>query len=116
MQAEYPLAGPAMGRPLLFLGVEAFYLLYYLGWEFYFRGFMLFSLERRYDALLAVLVQTIPSAIVHIGKPAAESFAAILAGLAFGYLSWRTRSILYPLVLHAVVGIATDCFVTWRQL
>ena len=77
---------------------------------------MLFSLERRYDALLAILVQTIPSAIVHIGKPVAESFAAIVAGVAFGYLSWRTRSILYPFVLHAVVGIATDAFVTWRLL
>jgi membrane protease YdiL (CAAX protease family) len=77
---------------------------------------MLFSLERRYDALLAILVQTIPSAMVHIGKPVAESFAAIVAGVAFGYLSWRTRSILYPLVLHAVVGIATDAFVTWRLL
>ena len=75
---------------------------------------MLFGLERQYDAVTSILIQTIPSTIVHIGKPASESFAAILAGLAFGYMAIRTRSILYPLLLHAVVGIGTDVFVTLR--
>jgi membrane protease YdiL (CAAX protease family) len=89
-----------------------FYLVYYLGWEFLFRGFMLFGLEGRCGAVLAILVQMIPSAIVHIGKPASESFAAIAAGLVFGYVAFRTRSILYPLLLHAIVGIGTDVFVT----
>jgi membrane protease YdiL (CAAX protease family) len=75
---------------------------------------MLFGLNQRYDALLAVLAQTIPSAIVHIGKPAAESFAAILAGILFGCIALETQSIVYPLVLHAAVGIATDVFVSVR--
>jgi membrane protease YdiL (CAAX protease family) len=114
VREEYPLAGSAMGCPSLFLVVEVFYLIYYLGWEFLFRGFMLFGLEERYGALAAILVQMIPSAIVHIGKPASESFAAIVAGLVFGYLAIRTHSILYPLILHAAVGIGTDVFVTLR--
>lgn len=112
MQLEYPLAKSMVGHWKLFLLVECFYLVYYVSWEFLFRGFMLFGLERRFGALAAILIQTIPSAIVHIGKPASESFGAIFAGLAFGYLAIRSRSILYPLILHAVVGIATDIFVT----
>jgi membrane protease YdiL (CAAX protease family) len=103
-----------MRHPLLFLVVEVFYLIYYCGWEFLFRGFMLLGLEQRAGAVMAILIQTIPSAVVHIGKPVAESFAAILAGWVFGYLAYRTRSILYPLLLHAVVGIGTDMFVTLR--
>jgi membrane protease YdiL (CAAX protease family) len=114
VQSEYPLAKSVIGQPRLFLIVEVFYLVYYVGWEFLFRGFMLFGLSRRYGALLAVLVQTIPSAIVHIGKPAAESFAAILAGIAFGYIALEAQSIVYPLILHATVGIATDVFVARR--
>ena len=114
MQAEYPLAKSAMGYLPLFVAVEVFYLIYYVSWEFLFRGFMLFGLERKFGALTAILIQTIPSAIVHIGKPASESFGAIFAGLVFGYLAIRTRSILYPLILHAVVGIGTDVFVTLR--
>jgi membrane protease YdiL (CAAX protease family) len=116
IQAEYPLAKSTMQHVFLFLVVELFYLLYYLGWEFLFRGFMFFGLEERHGALLAILVQMIPSTIVHIGKPATESFAAIAAGLAFGYLAVRTRSILYPLLLHAAVGISTDVFVTLRLM
>jgi membrane protease YdiL (CAAX protease family) len=115
MQAEYPLAKSTMGHLDLFLTVESFYLLYYLSWEFFFRGFMLFGLEKRFGSLAAILIQTIPSAIVHIGKPASESFGAIFAGLVFGYLAIRTRSIYYPLILHAVVGISTDIFVTMRM-
>lgn len=110
IQAEYPLAKSMVGHWQVFLLVECFYLVYYVSWEFLFRGFMLFGLERRFGALSAILIQTIPSAIVHIGKPFSESFGAIFAGLAFGYLAIRTRSILYPLILHAVVGIATDVF------
>ena len=114
MQAEYPLAKSVMRHLPLFLAAEVFYLIYYISWEFLFRGFMLFGLEKRYGAVTAILIQTIPSAIVHIGKPFSESFGAIFAGLIFGYLAIRTRSILYPLILHVVVGIGTDVFVTLR--
>lgn len=114
IQTEYPLARSVIRHLPLFLIVEILYLIYYIGWEFLFRGFMLFGLEKKYGALTAILIQAIPSSIVHIGKPASESFGAIFAGLAFGYLAIRTRSILYPLILHAVVGIGTDVFVTLR--
>ena len=116
IQAEYPLAKSAMQHLLSFLLVELFYLVYYLGWEFLFRGFVLFGLEERYGALLAILVQMIPSAFVLIGKPGSESFAAIVAGLVYGYVAVRTRSILYPLLLHAIVGIGTDVFVVLRLM
>jgi membrane protease YdiL (CAAX protease family) len=114
IQTEYPLAKSTMRNLPLFLTVEAFYLIYYLAWEFLFRGFMLFGLEEQYGATTAILVQMIPSAIVHIGKPAGESFAAVFAGLIFGYLALRTRSIFYPFLLHAIVGVGTDVFVTLR--
>jgi membrane protease YdiL (CAAX protease family) len=116
MQAEYPQAKSTIGRPFLFLIAEAGYVVYYVGWEHLFRGFMLFGLAQSYGPTLAILVQTIPSALVHIGKPAAESFTAILAGVVFGCLAFRTQSILYPLVIHATIGIAIDVSSTLRQL
>jgi membrane protease YdiL (CAAX protease family) len=115
MQSEYPQAKSTMRRPLTFLIAEACYLIYYLGWEYLFRGFMLFGLAQGYGAAPAILVQTIPSALVHIGKPAVESFAAIVAGVVFGYVALRTRSILYPFVIHATIGIALDVSSTLRQ-
>jgi membrane protease YdiL (CAAX protease family) len=108
MQAEYPLAKSMMNSLPLFLFVEAFYLVYYLSWEFFFRGFMQTGMQNVYSPVMAILIQTVPSAIVHIGKPFAECFSAIVAGWVFGYAAWRTRSIFYPMLLHAVVGIGTD--------
>lgn len=114
IQAEYPLARSTMSHVHLFVIIQIFYLFYYMGWEFLFRGFMLFGLEKRFGPLAAILIQTIPSAIIHIGKPVSESFGAILGGLIFGYLAIRTRSIFYPFLLHALLGISTDIFVTLR--
>ena len=110
MQHEYPLAKSVIGHTNKFMVIEIFYLMYYVGWEFLFRGAMLFSVERVYGAAAAILIQTVPSALVHIGKPAPESFGAIIGGLIFGYLAIRTRSFIYPLILHACLGIGTDIF------
>lgn len=115
IQAEYPLARSAVHSLPLFLAAETAYVfLYYFGWEFFYRGFMLFGLEKHYGALAAILIQTIPSTIVHIGKPASETFAAIIGGLVFGYLAIRTRSLIYPLILHVMVGLGTDVFMMLR--
>ena len=115
MQAEYPLS------PLAALSVAAWalwslvYLAYYVAWEFFFRGFMLFGLEKRLGAAVAILVQTIPSTMLHIGKPQAEFVAAIPGGIALGALAWRTRSILWPLLLHYYVGVMNDAFCILRS-
>ena len=113
---EYPLAKSVIGRPGMFVVIEFFYLIYYISWEFLFRGVMLFSVERVYGPVAAILVQLIPSALVHIGKPASESFGAIIGGLIFGYLAIRTRSFIYPLILHACLGIFTDLFTMLQRL
>jgi len=112
IRAEYPLAKGVMPHLALFALVEACYLVYYLGWEFFFRGFMLFGLQRHYGPLAAILIQVIPSTLAHIGKPYSETWAALLGGLVLGYIAIRTRSIFYPMVLHAAVGIGTDLFIT----
>lgn len=125
-QAEYPLtklAGKSGGHFFLW---ELTYLVYYIGFEFLFRGLMLFGLKDRIGPFLAIMAQTIPSTIIHasmtvgvaggiilIGKPQGETFAAILSGLVFGALALRTRSILWPLLAHWYVGALTDFFSLW---
>lgn len=110
MQREYPLTRLAGCGTDLFLLWELHYLVYYAAWEFFFRGFMLFPLEDEWGSAAAILVQTVPSTLVHLGKPGAETSAAIVAGLLFGALAIRTRSVVYPILLHWFVGMATDFF------
>ncbi|MBI5481812.1 MAG: CPBP family intramembrane metalloprotease [Deltaproteobacteria bacterium] len=114
-QAEYPLAKVASRSVALFVLWEICYLIYYLAWEFFFRGFWQLGLSRGALGVAGALaLQTAVSTIMHIGKPAGETFSAIVGGLAFGLIALRTRSILYVLLLHWYLGIATDLFCALR--
>lgn len=98
----------------LFLVYEAFFLLYFTGWEFVWRGYMLFGLEKRLGAVNAVLIQTLPFVILHFGKPFVESLGAIVAGIALGALAIRTRSFWYCALTHWLVMLSIDLLSTLR--
>jgi uncharacterized protein len=68
-------------------------------WEFLFRGFLLFSLYRVCGPY-AILIQAMPFAVAHFGKPEIETLSCIFGGSLLGYVAWRTRSFLYPFVIH----------------
>jgi membrane protease YdiL (CAAX protease family) len=70
-----------------------------LGWEFFFRGFLLFALYRCCGPI-ALFLQAVPFAMAHIGKPELETLSCIFGGAAFGYVAWRTDSALYPFLIH----------------
>src|SRR6185295_9756934 len=108
VRAEYPLARDALGAPVWLAWLEAAYLLYYVGWEFMFRGWLLLGLRARVGDVAAVGVSTLVSTAIHLGKPQGEVWGALLVGVLFGWLTIRTRSILWPFVLHATIGILTD--------
>jgi membrane protease YdiL (CAAX protease family) len=97
----------------IFLVFESGILLYMIAWEFMWRGFMLFGLEEKFG-YYAVLIQMIPFLILHNGKPAAETFGAIVAGLALGILALKTRSVLYCIITHAGIMFSIDLVSTLR--
>lgn len=92
-------------------GAHAFwYLLYYLAWEFHFRGFLQFGLRDSLGAANAVLIQVMASSLLHFGKPGVETFSAILGGIFWGCIAYRTRSLLSGLGQHYLLGISLDFF------
>jgi len=113
VRAEYPLSKLVQDNASVFLLYELSYvLLYYVGWEFFFRGYMLFGLREKFGDAYAILLQVIPSALLHFNKPESEFLGSIVLGIVLGYLALRTRSILYPLIIHSCIGVFTDLFVT----
>lgn len=70
-----------------------------LNWEFFFRGFLLFALYR-IAGPSAVLLQAVPFALAHITKPPVETLSTIFGGAAFGWVAWRTKSFVYPFLIH----------------
>ena len=84
------------------------YLGYYFGWEFLFRGFLQHGLSERCGRPTALLVQTLASTMLHYGHPTTEVFGSIAAGLVWGFLAIRTKSILSGLAQHTLLGIVLD--------
>jgi uncharacterized protein len=77
-----------------------------LGWEFIFRGWLLFGYARKFGPE-AMWLQAVPFALAHIGKPEVETLSTIFGGFAFGWVAWRTKSFVYPLLIHWFVSSFT---------
>jgi membrane protease YdiL (CAAX protease family) len=77
-----------------------------LGWEYFFRGWILFGFARKFGAE-ALWLQAVPFALAHIGKPEVETLSTIFGGFAFGWVAWRTKSFIYPLLIHWFVASFT---------
>lgn len=70
-----------------------------LDWEFFFRGFLIFSLAEICGPY-AILLQAVPFTLAHYGKPFIETISCIFGGAAFGWVAWKTRSFIYPFLIH----------------
>jgi len=113
-QIEYPLFRGLIDNQGNIIEYILMYGLYYAGWEIFFRGFMLFGLKEKFGETYSILIQTIPSCLVHIGKPDAEIFSSIIAGIAFGWVAFRCRSIWPVLISHWALGVFLDLFIIYR--
>ena len=114
-QAKYPFYEGSVLGGWHFWGFQIFYGLQFLGVEAFFRGFLLFGLERRFG-WYAIAISTIPYVMIHFGKPMPETFAAIVAGALLGWMALRTRSFLWGVALHWTVAITMDVTVLSREI
>jgi len=114
LRVEYPLAKSLLtDQTHLFVYETAYVLFYYVAWEFFFRGFILFGLKDRFGAVNAILIETISSCLVHIDKPEGEIIGSIVVGILFGMIALRSRSIWYVFLIHASIGVLTGIFIIY---
>jgi membrane protease YdiL (CAAX protease family) len=104
---KYPHLSSARDSWNIFIIYEIGMLIYMIGWEFIWRGFMLFGLEKKFG-VYSVFIQMIPFVILHNGKPFIETLGAIPGGIALGLLALRTRSIYYCVAIHLAVMYSID--------
>lgn len=86
--------------------------LYMFAWEFIFRGYMLFGLEKSIGKS-AIFVQAIPFVLLHFGKPFLETLFCIPGGFILGYVAYRTRSFLPCFIIHFGVYIGMIFFTNY---
>ena len=88
---------------------------YMFCWEFFFRGFLLFGLQKsRLGAWGAVILQAITFTLLHwypdptASKPLAEVASALPGGIILGILALRTRSFVYGFLAHWAISLTLD--------
>ncbi|MEO7329797.1 MAG: CPBP family glutamic-type intramembrane protease [Minicystis sp.] len=107
MGEGYPVYRPVLAEPWLLLPSTLGWGAYFFAWEFFFRGFLLFGLEKRLGRL-ALFVQLLPFVMAHYPKSEIESLAAIGGGLVFGLLALRGESFLGAWLLHWALATAIN--------
>jgi membrane protease YdiL (CAAX protease family) len=112
---KYPFFRLEPGEPIPpeFWRWELLYAVQFVALEFFFRGFMVHGLKHRLGSA-SILAMTTPYCMIHFGKPMAETFAAILAGLVLGAMSLKTGTIWLGAALHILVAWTMDALALYR--
>jgi membrane protease YdiL (CAAX protease family) len=72
--------------------------------EFIYRGFLLFGLREKFKEG-SILLQMVPFALLHLGKPELETLSTIITGLLFGYVAYRGKSFWPAFIIHLFINI-----------
>lgn len=116
MKEWYPFSKQVCTRDASFVAYEIGYVvLYYTAWEFLYRGVLFFPLLNSFGFLPALAITTALSTLHHIGHPKSEILGALLAGVVFSFIALLTRSFLYSVAIHAMVGVSNDAFIYLRN-
>src|SRR6185436_16355444 len=75
--------------------------------EMFFRGFWLGALRRSFGSG-AIFAMAVPYCMIHFQKPYLEVCGAIVAGIALGSLSMKTKSIYQGFLVHVTVAGLMD--------
>lgn len=117
-QEKYPFGNEVLIEKSVpvqdFIVYQAFYGLVFISGESYWRGFVLFGLEKRFG-YFSILIMIIPYCMSHFGKPVAEVYGSILAGAILGFLALKHRSFWLGVILHWSVAITMDMFAIYNR-
>jgi membrane protease YdiL (CAAX protease family) len=78
---------------------------YMFAWEWFFRGFLLMSVNRISGSVVAVLVQAVLFTIMHLGKPTIEVVSSFFGAVLLGMWALRSRSMLPCFTVHALLTL-----------
>jgi len=114
----YPIDYAARLSAANFLRHELLILGIMLNTEFFFRGFLLFTLRDFFKNIksismekaekLAIAAHAVPYMLVHIGKPSLEVPYSFFAGIVFGFADVKAGSILPSFIAHFVSSVIFD--------
>ncbi len=108
LNSTYPIPDGSPWSLFRYLAFMPSYLIYYMAFEFHFRGFLLPALGDRFGSMPALLMHAITPTILHVGLCPTELIGSFPGQVAIGWIALRGGSIWPALILHAVVGLTLD--------
>jgi len=106
----YPQIREKLWSKSLLIASSASWIAYLTGYEFMFRGFLLFSCFYALDAPSAIAINVCIYSLVHLPKGMKETLGAIPLGLLLSYLTLESNSILIALVVHIIMALSNEWF------
>ena len=100
---------PFIVAPWTMLYAEASYGMYLFCWEFFFRGYLLFGLQKSVGNIAAVVIQALAFGLLHWGKP--EMISSFAAGIILGVVALRAKSFFPGFVLHWAASLSFDLLI-----
>jgi membrane protease YdiL (CAAX protease family) len=86
------------------------WILYLLGYEFMFRGILLFGIVEEMGYYPTIIFNVLFYAFVHIPKGRKEVLGCLLLGPVLCVLALKTGSIIIPVVVHIALCLANEYF------
>jgi membrane protease YdiL (CAAX protease family) len=110
----YPLNQSAGGSPDMFALHALTSLMFFAGFEFLFRGYIQFGLRDSVGEINSMLIQMLATVLLTAGKPIPnEAFGAMFAGMVWGFVAYRTRSLASPVLQHLILGLTLDFLICY---
>ncbi len=86
------------------------WILYILGYEFFFRGILLFACYREYGFWPALVINILLYSVAHLDQGVLMSIGAIPAGVIFCLLTILTGSFLFAFLIHSWMAVSNEIF------
>ncbi len=86
------------------------WIIYLVGYEILFRGFLFFALLEEFDLLTAITINTVIYSMAHLQKDIKESLGAIPMGIVLCWLTYKTGNIWTAIWLHSVLALSNEWF------
>ena len=109
-QAMYPINPVAKTSAAALAWHLVGQIFWYAAWEFHFRGFLQHGMAKSNGITTGIWVQTLASTLAHFGKPEAEVFASIIAGVLWGALACAPGRCWPGYIQHWLLGASLDFF------
>ena len=107
---QYPQIRAGQWTPAMLVISGISWMLFLVGYEFLFRGFVLFASLAILDPVAAIALNTSLYAFAHFYKGPGETFGSIPAGILFCYLTMLSGNIWSAVILHAVMALSNEWF------